>query len=164
MALAVCQRLWTEPTVEHHGEFFDFAPVMFEPKPVQKPWPRIHVGGESEPALRRAARHDGWYGLAHTVETASARVARLRELRREAGREGEPFEISLGGQLREKGDLKRWEDAGVTRLVVSPWQRSRDCIEGLRRCADLVFSQRPVAVLPTPARKRPSRDSYRARA
>ena len=84
-------------------------------------------------------RHDGWYGLAHTVESASDLVARLRELRREAGREGEPFEISLGGQLREKGDLKRWEDAGVTRLVASPWQRSRDCIEGLRRYADLVF-------------------------
>jgi probable F420-dependent oxidoreductase len=138
-ALAVCQRLWSEPTVEHHGKFFDFAPVMFEPKPVQKPWPRIHVGGESEPALRRAARHGGWYGLAHTVETASALIARLGALRREAGREGQPFEISLGGRLREPDDVKRWEDAGVTRLVVSPWQRSRDCVEGLRRYAEMVF-------------------------
>jgi probable F420-dependent oxidoreductase len=138
-ALAVCQRLWTESTIEHHGTFFDFAPVMFEPKPVQKPWPRIHVGGESEPALRRAARHDGWYGLAHTVEAASAPIARLHELRQEVGREAEPFEISLGGRLRGRGDVKRWEDAGVTRLVVSPWQRSRDCVEGLRRCAELVF-------------------------
>src|SRR5579864_6171555 len=33
-ALTVCRRLWTEATVEHHGEFFDFAPVAFEPKPV----------------------------------------------------------------------------------------------------------------------------------
>ena len=60
-ALAVCKRLWSEEVVEHHGEFFDFEPVMFEPKPVQKPWPPIHVGGESEAALRRAARDaDGW--------------------------------------------------------------------------------------------------------
>ena len=53
-ALAVCQRLWSEPQVEHHGEFYDFAPVAFEPKPLQKPWPGIHVGGESLAALRRA--------------------------------------------------------------------------------------------------------------
>ena len=36
-ALDVCRRLWTESEVEHHGEFFDFEPVMFEPKPVQQP-------------------------------------------------------------------------------------------------------------------------------
>ncbi|MEY2436590.1 MAG: hypothetical protein QOF97_1426, partial [Acidimicrobiaceae bacterium] len=55
-ALEVCRRLWTEEVVEHHGEFFDFDPVMFEPKPVQRPHPPIVVGGESKPALRRAAQ------------------------------------------------------------------------------------------------------------
>jgi probable F420-dependent oxidoreductase len=138
-ALAVCRRLWTEDAVEHHGEFFDFASVRFEPKPVQKPCPPIHVGGESDAALRRAARHDGWYGLAHTPESAAAQVAKLRALRRDLGRENERFEVSLGGRLREPDDIRRWEDAGVDRLVVSPWQRSRECIEGLRRYAARVF-------------------------
>ena len=46
-ATRVCQRLWSEKVVEHHGEFFDFQPVMFEPKPVQEPWPPIHVGGDA---------------------------------------------------------------------------------------------------------------------
>ncbi len=32
------------------GEFFDFAPVMFEPKPIQKPYPPILVGGALETA------------------------------------------------------------------------------------------------------------------
>ena len=58
-ALEVCRRLWSEPTVEHHGEFFSFPPVAFEPKPIQRPWPRLHVGGESPAALRRAARFGG---------------------------------------------------------------------------------------------------------
>jgi probable F420-dependent oxidoreductase len=138
--LAVCKRLWSEEVVEHHGEFYDFGPVMFEPKPVQKPWPPIHVGGDSEAALRRAAFHaDGWYGLQTTPEGAAAQLKRLRALRREAGRESEPFEVTLGGTLREPGDLERWEDAGVDRLVVSPWKRSPEAIEGLRRYAEMVF-------------------------
>jgi probable F420-dependent oxidoreductase len=139
-ALAVCKRLWSEPVVEHRGEFFDFGPVAFEPKPVQKPWPPIHVGGESEAALRRAAfAADGWYGLEHDLASAAARVRRLRELRREAGREGERFEVTLSGRLREPDDVKRREDAGIDRLVVSPWRRSSEALEGLRRYADLAM-------------------------
>jgi probable F420-dependent oxidoreductase len=139
-ALAVCKRLWSEPVVEHRGEFFAFPPVAFEPKPVQKPWPPIHVGGESEAALRRAAAAaDGWYGLVHDPGSAAARVRHLRGLRREAGREGERFEVTLGGKLRSPDDLERWADAGVDRLVVSPWVRSREAVEALRRYADLAL-------------------------
>jgi probable F420-dependent oxidoreductase len=135
-ALAVCQRLWSESVVEHRGHFYDFAPVAFEPKPLQKPWPPIHVGGGSEQALARAARHDGWIGLADAPGDAARRVARLRALRREAGREGERFEITLGGNVREPDALAPWEDAGVERLVIAPWERSRDWQAGLRRVAE----------------------------
>jgi probable F420-dependent oxidoreductase len=139
-ALAVCKRLWSEPVVEHRGEFFAFPPVAFEPKPVQKPWPPLHVGGESEAALRRAAfAADGWYGLVHDPASAAARVRCLRELRREAGRGRERFEVTLGGGLRAPDDVKRWEDAGIDRLVVSPWGRSREAVEALRRYADLAL-------------------------
>jgi probable F420-dependent oxidoreductase len=139
--LAVCKRLWSEDVVEHHGEFYDFAPVAFEPKPVQKPFPPLHVGGDSLAALRRAAFHaDGWYGLQTTLDGAVAQLARLRELRREAGRAQQPLEVTLGGNLREPDDVKRWEDAGVDRLVVSPWRRSREAVEGLRRYADSIFA------------------------
>jgi probable F420-dependent oxidoreductase len=138
-ALAVCERLWSEEVVEHHGEFFDFAPVMFEPKPVQRPRPRIHVGGESPAALRRAARYDGWYGLSHTPQSAAERVATLRSLRREQGREGVPFEVTLGGRAEAPEEIEAFAAAGVDRLVVSPWRRSSECIEGLRRYAERIF-------------------------
>jgi hypothetical protein len=35
-------------------------------------------------------------------------------------------------------DVQRWEELGVTRLVVSPWRRSPEAIDGMRRFADLV--------------------------
>ncbi len=138
-ALEVCKKLWSEEQVEHHGEFFDFDAVMFEPKPEQRPWPRIHVGGDSEAALRRAARHDGWYGLQTTPEGVRSQLRRIESLRAELGRSGEAFEVTVGGQVREPDDVRRWEEVGVTRLVVSPWRRSREALEGLRRYAGTIF-------------------------
>jgi probable F420-dependent oxidoreductase len=134
-ALGVCQRLWTEPTVEHHGEFFDFAPVVFEPKPVQRPWPRLHIGGESDAALRRAARlGDGWIGMAHTLSSITAPVARLRELRPTSER----FEVSVGGPVSTPDDAAAWAEAGVDRLIVSPWARSREAVDGMRQFAEVM--------------------------
>jgi probable F420-dependent oxidoreductase len=136
-ALDVCKRLWTEERVEHRGEFFGFDPVMFEPKPVQKPWPRIHVGGESPAALRRAAEAgDGWFGLVHNYSSGRERVERLARLRADAGRSDDPFQVTISGTLDGDDDARRWQKIGVDRIVVAPWQRSRDCIEAMRRFAD----------------------------
>jgi len=139
-ALDVCTRLWSEEVVEHHGTFFDFDRVMFEPKPVQKPWPPIHIGGESDAALRRAARvGDGWIGITHTLESVRRPVGMLTKLRAEAGRADLPFEVTLGGQVATRDDVARWEDAGVHRLIVAPWARSREATEGMQRFADVMF-------------------------
>ena len=139
-ALSVCKRLWTEEVIEHHGEFYSFESVMFEPKPIQKPWPKIHVGGESPAALRRAAAHaDGWYGLVHTPQSAGQRVAELLRLRAEAGLSQAKLEITLSVTPDNGDDVLRFADAGVDRLVVSPWRRSRECIPALRGFADTAF-------------------------
>jgi probable F420-dependent oxidoreductase len=139
-AIEVCTRLWSEPTVEHHGEFFDFAEVAFEPKPVQRPRPPLLVGGESAAALRRAAwLADGWIGMGHTLESAPARIARLRSLRADGPRAGLPMQICLGGAVSSRDDVARWEDLGVTRMVVSPWRRSPEAVDSLHRFADLAL-------------------------
>ena len=136
-AIDVCRRLWTDEVIEHHGEFFDFGPVMFEPKPVQQP-PPIIVGGESPPALRRAARlGDGWIGLDHTLDTIGAPIDKLRALRADAGRSDRPFEITIGGPVRSADDIAAWEDAGVDRLVVAPWRRSPEAVDGLRAFTEI---------------------------
>jgi len=139
-ALGVCKRLWTEREVEHHGEFYSFAPVAFEPKPLQKPWPRIHVGGESEAALTRAGRDaDGWIGMAHTLASIGAPLAKIREVRDRYERWQEPFEVTVMGEVATQDDLARWGEAGATRVIVAPWKRTRDALEGLRRLAELVY-------------------------
>jgi probable F420-dependent oxidoreductase len=139
-AIEVCSRLWTEPTVEHHGEFFDFGEVAFEPKAVQQPRPPVLVGGESVAALRRAAHlGDGWIGMGHTLESAPAQIARLRSLRADGPRSGTPMQICLGGTVTSRSDVARWEELGVTRMIVSPWRRSPDAVDALSRFADLVL-------------------------
>ncbi len=123
--VAVLKALWTQPEPEYHGRFYDFGPVRFEPKPVQKPHPPIIFGGESDAAMRRAARlGDGWIssGALETPETAAAKVAKLMAWRREAGRADEPFEITVvGGAWLDREALRRFEEAGVTRLLMAPW-------------------------------------------
>jgi probable F420-dependent oxidoreductase len=139
--MEVCSRLWRDPVVEHHGEFFDFAPVAFEPKPVQRPRPPLLVGGESGAALRRAATlGDGWIGMGHSFESAAAQIARLRGLRADSPRADAPLQVCLGGRVGSRADLDRWEALGVTRLIVSPWRRSPEAVEALHRLADLVFA------------------------
>jgi probable F420-dependent oxidoreductase len=138
-AIEVCKLLWTRDVVDHRGEFFSFEGVAFEPKCVQRPWPPILVGGESDAALRRAARlGDGWIGIHHTFASAEAQIARLRSLLAKQGRDGSSFQIVLGGEISSRADIAQWEDIGVTRLIVAPWRRSREAIDGLRRFAEFL--------------------------
>ena len=138
-AIAVCRRLWSESVVEHHGEFFDFAPVMFEPKPVQTGGPPLHIGGDGPAALRRAATvGDGWIPMNHPLEEIPAAAVRLAQLREEAGRDG-TVEITLGATASSPSDLVRLAEAGVDRIIVRPWQRSRDAVDSIRRFAGEVL-------------------------
>jgi probable F420-dependent oxidoreductase len=138
-ALEVCKRLWSDDDVSFHGEFFSFDGAVFEPKCVQQPHPPVLVGGESGAALRRAARAgDGWIGMNHDLESGAAQIERLRTLLDEQDRDPATFQYCLGGSVESRDDVARWEDVGVTRLVISPWRRSREAIDGMRRFAELV--------------------------
>jgi probable F420-dependent oxidoreductase len=139
-AVAACKQLWSEPTVTHHGEFFHFADVVFEPKPVQKPWPPILVGGESKTALRRAARlGDGWIGMAHTFESAAAQIDLLRRYLSEYERDAASFQFVLGGPVQSRADVAQWEELGVTRMVISPWRRSPEAVTAIEDFAERYF-------------------------
>ncbi len=132
----ICQRLWSDEVVEHRGRFFDFAPVMFEPKPVQKPWPRLHIGGDGPAALRRAATvGDGWVPMNHSLEEVPAAVSRLAELRERAGRPGRT-EVTLGAVISGPDDVERYAEAGVDRVFVKPWGRTSDAMEAIGRFAE----------------------------
>jgi alkanesulfonate monooxygenase SsuD/methylene tetrahydromethanopterin reductase-like flavin-dependent oxidoreductase (luciferase family) len=118
-AVAVCQRLWTEDVIEHHGEFFDFEPVMFVPKPTQTPWPPLHFGGDGPAAFRRAATiGDGWIPLNHTAQAIPAAVAELARRREEAGRTG-TVEITLAATSAGLDGMRRFADRILPSLQAS---------------------------------------------
>jgi len=136
-AIGICKRLWREREIEHKGRFYEFAPVMFEPKPVQEPHPPLLVGGESDAALRRAARHGtGWYGLGHTPEGVGAMCARIDAALAREGRGRAGFTLTVGGAVGSREERRRWEDAGIDRVVCTPWKRSSEALDALRRLAD----------------------------
>jgi probable F420-dependent oxidoreductase len=139
-AMGVCRRLWTEERIRHEGEFYSFETVAFEPKPIQKPHPPMLVGGESEAALERAARlGDGWLGLEHTPESARPLVERLRARREELGRADLRFSATVMGARGAADDVRGWEQAGVDRVIVAPWRRSREALAGMRKFAERVL-------------------------
>lgn len=115
--------LFEDPAPEFHGEFFDFGPLGFEPKPVQKPRLPIHVGGQSRAAVRRAAElGDGWYGT-----TDLDHFALVREALSEADRAQDDFQysvITLEGVL-PPARIAELVDAGIERIVITPWSRTR---------------------------------------
>jgi probable F420-dependent oxidoreductase len=133
----VVRRLWSEPVIEHHGELLDFEPVAFEPKPPGGAVP-IHVGGESPAALRRAGRRgDGWLGMDHTPASAAAQVAAIRRHAEEAGRDPAAVEMTVMGSPTTPGEAEAFAEAGVDRLIVVPWTRTREALEAMARFADV---------------------------
>jgi probable F420-dependent oxidoreductase len=141
-AIDVCNRLWGDDVVEHHGEFFDFGPTAFEPKPPGRRVP-LHIGGDGPAALRRAATVGaGWMPINHTVDQLGPPLARIAELAEKHGRTT-AVEVTLTDTVTRPEDVARYEDAGVTRLIVRPWRRSIEALDGIRLFAEKVL--RPLS-------------------
>jgi alkanesulfonate monooxygenase SsuD/methylene tetrahydromethanopterin reductase-like flavin-dependent oxidoreductase (luciferase family) len=101
--LMVLDRLWSGEMVMHHGQYYDVENVSLAPLPFRRPRIPIWIGGESPPALRRAARWDGW--LAPTtspdgtpiMDKDPGRIAEMvAEIRRHRTTDT-PFEVAVDG-------------------------------------------------------------------
>jgi probable F420-dependent oxidoreductase len=107
--LQAFRELWTKPAPRFEGRFVKFADILFAPKPVQKPHPPLWIGGESGPAMRRAAKlGDGWYPIGtnpqHPLDTLPryrAAVERLRKLVQDAGRD--PASVAVAYRVHRHG-------------------------------------------------------------
>ena len=122
--------LWRGGWVSWSGQYYHVPEIMIEPHPTAPV--QILCGGESDAALRRAAHLcDGWVGYAYKWDDAISYVDRLAVLRREYGRDNEPFEILLALLEPPTPDLfKRAEDAGITAVMCSPWAGIADVAAG----------------------------------
>jgi probable F420-dependent oxidoreductase len=94
--IKVMKALWTESTVTFHGEFWQLENAAMEPKPFQKPYPRLWFGGASEPALRRAVRMgDGFFGAGSSpTDKFAEQVGIVRAALAEAGQAADSFPIA----------------------------------------------------------------------
>jgi probable F420-dependent oxidoreductase len=99
---------------EFHGEFYDFPAIKMEPVP-SAPIP-VLIGGHADANLRRAARlGDGWMGAGGMIDDLIPMIDRMNDLRREYGREREPFTIyATAAESFTADGIKRLEDLGVT--------------------------------------------------
>ena len=94
--------LWTDEKPAMDGAHVKFQHVVFEPKPVSKPHPPIWVGGESAPAIRRAASvGDGWYPVSNNAQilldtpaTLKAGIDRLHRAAEKIGRDPASIDIA----------------------------------------------------------------------
>ena len=86
--LALMKALWTEPSVTFNGEFYQLSGASMEPKPFQKPYPRLWFGGSAEAAVRRGVGLcDAFFGAGSSPTAAfAAQVAVVRSELAAAGR------------------------------------------------------------------------------
>lgn len=93
--LAAMIELWTSDDPKFDGDYVHFDAIAFEPRPVQKPYPPIWVGGNSRAAMRRAARHDGWFPWLITAAQLPSRLDYIRSLPEFEARGDRPFDVAL---------------------------------------------------------------------
>jgi alkanesulfonate monooxygenase SsuD/methylene tetrahydromethanopterin reductase-like flavin-dependent oxidoreductase (luciferase family) len=119
--LVVIDKLWSGEPVTHHGTHYTVEGVTFQPKPMQQPRIPIWIGGESKPAMRRAARWDGWIiGVVDeqgAIRTTPAHLAtEMDYIQQYRHNPAMPFDVAvIGNSQPGDGKLTReYADAGVT--------------------------------------------------
>lgn len=79
--------VWTQDQASHEGDFVSFPPTEIYPKPAQKPYPPIWVGGGGPKSVDIAAEFaTGWLPPWISPEGYPERIAELRAAAAEKGR------------------------------------------------------------------------------
>lgn len=139
--LDVMVELWTAEDPTFAGEFYRFSgPLKASPRPQQRPHPPIVVGGNRPPALRRAARWQGWHPMTLPPESMASRLPTIdRELAAQGRSRADGFrvhaclDLDLWPEPRDRPPrapmhgtaaqlldvIDRYAELGVTDLVLS---------------------------------------------
>ena len=119
--------LWTEEEASFHGEFVNFDPVWCYPKPAQRPHPPILLGGETDKTLGRIVDYcDGWFPRGGPDFDPAVAVSRLKAACAAAGRDFAGMQITVFRAPVDADALKRYADAGITRVLLDAPDSSRD--------------------------------------
>ena len=131
--------IWTNDEAEFHGKHVDFDPIWQWPKPRQKPYPPILVGGDGPSVLERVLDYgDGWFPLhGRSKAPIAERIADLNSMAAERGRERVPVTMFAGpAQLQV---VEEYMEAGVDRYVFSvPSSGPEQVLPVLDRLAEMI--------------------------
>ena len=139
--LTAMKILWTEKHPQHDGKYFKFKGLQFEPKPIQKPYPPVLIGGASRRAIERVVLHGaGWHALSQSPAAIAPLVKELRQRRDDeidvsvrsmTTIMDQPWERPVAERVTMKGTpeeltlmLTAYEKAGVDEVVLD--SQSRD--------------------------------------
>jgi len=100
--IAAFKELWSSAKPSFKGDFVKFDEVRFAPKPVNGRSIPIWVGGESNPALRRAAKQgDAWYPGSRnpkhrldTPERLANGIVKMRAMAEKHGRDPATLDVA----------------------------------------------------------------------
>ncbi|MFN0028263.1 MAG: LLM class flavin-dependent oxidoreductase [Acidimicrobiales bacterium] len=84
--LEVMAALWAPGAASHTGRYWNFEDIVSSPKPYRQPHPPIVVGGNRPPALRRAARWQGWHPMRLPPESMASRLPLIDQELNRTGR------------------------------------------------------------------------------
>jgi probable F420-dependent oxidoreductase len=124
------KEIWTKPKAEYHGDMVDFDEMMAWPKPVQKPYPPIIVGGAFPQAARRAIRYgDGWCPIGGRPGSDPLdALEQFQQMARDTGRDPRSLPVTLFNPVEDADQLARYRDRGIARVVVMLLSEPRDKI------------------------------------
>jgi probable F420-dependent oxidoreductase len=138
--VAAMRTLWREEVASFDGDFVRFGSIRVNPKPFRDSAIPIVIGGNSEPALRRAASWgDGWYGFnLDGPEAVSDRIALLQRLCAEHDRERRRVRVAVALRDPQLSDVRELDTLGVDELVIvdTPPPDPRDAADWVRALAD----------------------------
>ena len=145
-ALELLDRLWRPGWTQHDGPHYPTPRLTMEPTPTARI--PVYVGGLSEVAFARAARHDGWIGDLYTVEEAGLHAARLGEIRDRIGATGDFRVITALTDAFLPEQFAAAEERGVTDVWTMPWAYYHGLevsleqkLDGIRRFAEDVLAE-----------------------
>ncbi len=132
--------MWQEDEAAYHGELVRFDPIWSYPKPAQTPHPPILLGGHGDAALRRVVAYcDGWMPIAFAAGDLARRVATLRQLAEEKGRDPKSISLSIFWAPADRGTIDGYAALGAERVILPLPPAGRDeVLPILDRYAELI--------------------------
>ncbi|KUI05199.1 LLM class F420-dependent oxidoreductase [Mycolicibacterium acapulense] len=123
--VAALKKLWVDDEAEHHGQFYDFAPVWSYPKPVQEPHPPLLAATTGPRGTRECLDWaDGWLPGDAAFHDLGAALADYRRAAEDAGRDPSTLDLTVMAWGDPKPDkLARYRDLGFNRAVLGGGRR-----------------------------------------